>query len=118
MAITAVIVATLLLIAGSLVVYKHSQAAPEPLPASLDVSGTNLSTVGPIQVPGGNFTVTYDYTPLNGNGSVMVLSSDKQIIDYRNNHADGSSGTFTIDGYSTGPIYILTYGSTWHVRAH
>jgi len=116
-AVVAVIIAALSILGGnSLVLYKHSQADPGPLPASLDVTGTNLATLGPIQPAGGGFSVTFDYTPLNHNASVIVLSSDKQMIDYKNDPS-GNAGQLTVSGSYSGPIYVMTYGSNWHLTA-
>lgn len=118
LAVTAVIFTVLgILMTSALLLYGHSQANTAPLPASLDVSGNNLQIFGPIQITSGSWAVDFDFTPLNHNGSVLVLTGDKQMVNYQNDPS-GNAGHIHIDEDYSGPVYIQTYGASWHLTAH
>lgn len=103
-----------ILTASTILLYKPSQAANAPLPAGIDTTGSNLTLEGAVQVPSGNVTIVFDFTPLHNNASIVMLSTNMQIIDFRN-VSTSDPGELTITNNYSGPFYIQTYGATWHL---
>lgn len=108
--------------------YHSSQATPAPLPTTLDVtgdvdtlhdingvSGRSLYTSDLIQ-PVGNWTVSLDYTSLNGTTSVLVLGASGSILDIK--RGGDSAGNLTFTENLNQPVRLSVYASSWHLVVH
>jgi hypothetical protein len=115
--ITTALLVVGILTASTILLHKSSQAAVAPLGSSLDVTGNNLTLEGPIQVPSGSVSIVFDFTPLNSNASITMLSTGMQIVDFRK-VSTGAAGELTMTENYGGPFYIQTYGASWHLVVH
>jgi hypothetical protein len=115
--IITVLVMVGILAASTILLYRHSQASSAPLGSTLDIWGSNLTVEGPIQIPSGSVTIVFDYTPLNSNASITMMSADHSIIDFRKVNT-GVAGELTMNESYGGAFYVQTYGATWHLVAH
>lgn len=123
--IVAIFATLSILLTSGLFVYRHSQATPAPLATTVDVTGNvydihdidgvpgrSLYTSDLIQ-PGSNWTVSMDYTQLNGSASVLVLSADGSILDIK--RATAAAGNLTFTEVITQPVRLSVYASSWHL---